>query len=123
VSGGHQYLLVLYLAEREDGRQTRLSTGDLAERVGRSPAAATEMVQRLEAKNLVAYEPYDGATLTPEGRDAAEDLYETYVTLSRFFRDVLELDGYEQAARKVAGNVSPAVVDRLATTLLQSDGP
>lgn len=123
MTGAQQYLLVLYLAEESEGRPTRLSTGALADRVDRSPAATTEMVQRLEARDLVAYEPYDGAMLTPEGRDVAADLYETYVTLSRFFRDVLDLDDHESEARRVAGSVSPTVVDRLAETLLQSDGP
>ncbi|WP_440765143.1 metal-dependent transcriptional regulator [Natronorubrum sp. DTA7] len=116
MTGGPQYLLVVFLAERQDGPP--VSSGAVADAVGRSPAATTEMLQRLEARGLVTYEPYDGATLTEEGRDAAEELYEAYDILSRFFRDVLELDEYEREAMELAGAVSPTVVDRLGSTLL-----
>ncbi|MDZ7745894.1 MAG: metal-dependent transcriptional regulator [Halobacteriales archaeon] len=66
-----------------------MSSGRLATFLDRSPAATTEMIQRLEAKDLVSYEPYEGASLTPSGREQAEALHETYVTLSWFFRAVL----------------------------------
>lgn len=119
MTGGPQYLLVLSLVERRNGPP--VSPGVVADAVGRSPAATTEMLQRLEARGLVTYEPYDGATLTTEGRETAEELYEAYDTLLRFFRDVLELDEYESEAMELAGAVSPTVVDRLEATLL-TDG-
>jgi DtxR family Mn-dependent transcriptional regulator len=39
------------------------------------------------------------------------------VTLSWFFRSVLELDDYEMEAMRLAGMVSPNVAQRLAATL------
>ncbi|WP_440772805.1 metal-dependent transcriptional regulator [Natronorubrum sp. DTA28] len=116
MTGGPQYLLVVFLVERRDGPP--VSSGAVADAVGRSPAATTEMLQRLETRGLVTYEPYDGATLTDEGRDAAAELYGAYDTLSRFFRDVLELEEYEREAMELAGAVSPTVIDRLESTLL-----
>ncbi|SDK17669.1 metal-dependent transcriptional regulator [Natronorubrum texcoconense] len=116
MTGGPQYLLVVFLVERRDGPP--VSSGAVADALGRSPAATTEMLQRLESRGLVTYEPYDGATLTDEGRATAAELYEAYETLSRFFRDVLELEEYEREAMELAGAVSPTVIDRLESTLL-----
>ena len=116
MSDTSRYLLTLYrLSDRHDGP---VPPGAIADDLGRSPSATTEMLQRLDARGLVDHEPYDGATLTAEGRDAARDLHDTYVTLSRFFRDVLELDDHEEEALAIAGTVSPVVADRLASTLL-----
>lgn len=58
-----------------------------------------------------------GARLTEEGREAAEALHETYVALSWFFRDVLELEAYEREAMELAGVFSPTVTERLVRTL------
>lgn len=110
-----QYLLALYVAERE--QDDPVAPGDIAAAVERSPAATTEMLQRLETRGLVSHEPYDGATLTDEGRAIAEELHDNYVTLSRFFRNVLDLSNHEQEAMRVAGTISPVVVNRLASTL------
>ncbi len=95
-----------------------MSPGRVAELVDRSPAAATEMLQRLEADGLVDREPYRGATLTDAGREHASDLHETYVALSWFFRDVLDLDAHEREAMEMAGLLSPDVADRLVTLLV-----
>ncbi|MFC7129129.1 metal-dependent transcriptional regulator [Haloferax chudinovii] len=117
--GAPQYLLALYIAEREDDEETPISPGYVADALDRSPPAATERLQNLDAKGLVDYEPYEGATLTAEGRDAAADLYDTYRTLSRFCRDVLGLDDHEDEAMQLVGNVSRTVAERLAATLLR----
>ena len=111
-----RYLLVIYIAEQQDSEP--VPPGEIADAVGRSPSATTEMLQRLEKRGLVTHEPYEGATLTPDGREVAEELYETYATLSRFFEDVLELDDYEEEAMELAGSISPTVAERLASTLL-----
>ncbi|MCO8265697.1 metal-dependent transcriptional regulator [Haloferax sp. AB510] len=117
--GAPQYLLTLYIAEREDGEETPISPGYVADALDRSPPAATERLQNLDAKGLVRYEPYEGATLTDEGRDVAEELYDTYRILSRFCRDVLGVDDHEDEAMQLVGNVSPTVAERLAATLLR----
>lgn len=111
-----EYLLVIYAADRDD--ETPVAPGRVADAVGRSPAATTEMLQRLEDRGLVVHEPYEGAELTPEGREAAADLYETYRTLSEFFREVLDLENPEDEAMGLAGSVSPLVTERLSAALL-----
>ena len=119
MTGTPQYLLVLYRAERRGN--VPVPPGTVADAVGRSAAATTEMLQRLDERGLVAHEPYEGATLTAEGRERAADLYGTYVTLSRFFDEVLDLSDHEREAMSLVGVISQTVVDRLATTLLDPD--
>lgn len=120
MSDASRYLLAVYIVQRRGGAP--VSSGRIAQSLGKSPSATTEMLQRLETRGLLVYEPYEGATLTAEGRDVAADLYESYVTLSRFFRDVLDIDEYEAEAMELAGSVSPVVTERLATTLLEDGG-
>ncbi|MFC6940564.1 metal-dependent transcriptional regulator [Salinirubellus sp. GCM10025818] len=115
-----RYVLVLYVTERRGSPP--VPPGEVAEAIGRSPAATTEMLQRLDDRGLVTYEPYEGATLTDEGRETAEELYETYGTLSRFFRDVLGLEDYREEAIQLTGTISPTVADRLASILPSEDG-
>jgi len=114
-----EYLLALFILEQRSSPP--VSSGDLAAFLDRSPAATTEMIQRLEAKDLVSYELYEGASLTPSGQEQAEALHETYVTLSWFFRAVLNLDTHEREAMRMAELVSPIVTDRLVETLMATD--
>jgi Mn-dependent DtxR family transcriptional regulator len=116
MSGPSQYLLVLYIAEQHESGP--IPSGDIAAALGRSPAAATEMLQRLEERGLVTLEPYEGARLTADGRETAKELHDTYVTLSQFFDEVLGLDNHDEEAIQVAGSISPLVADRLASALL-----
>ena len=114
-----RYLLAVYRATA-DGSD-RVASGDVADAVGRSPAATTEMLQRLESRGLVRYEPYEGVALTDEGRAVAEPLHETHAVLSSFFRDVRGVDDHDAEAMQVAGAISPAVAERLDETLLDDE--
>jgi DtxR family Mn-dependent transcriptional regulator len=115
-----QYLLALYIAEH--GESDPVSPGAIGERVGRSPATVIEALRKFEEEGLLTYEPYEGATLTESGRRRAKELHDSYVTLSWFFRAVLDLDDYETEAMKMAGVVSPDVAERLAFTLPLDEG-
>jgi Mn-dependent DtxR family transcriptional regulator len=114
-----RYLLALYVAQRR--RSGPVSPGVIADTVGRSPSATTEMLQRLEERGLVTRESYEGATLTSEGRETAAELYKTYLTLAQFFEQVLELENYEREAMQLTGTISPVVAERLASTLLADE--
>jgi DtxR family Mn-dependent transcriptional regulator len=120
MSGAAQYLLAVYILGHRD--EPPIRTNAVAETLDRSPATVTEAFQRLDGEGLVEYEPYNGVILTEAGRDRAAELHETYVTVSWFFRSVLELEDYEGEAMEVAGLVSPTVARRLADTL-PTDAP
>lgn len=115
MSGPSQYLLGLYIAEHRESAP--VSPGVVAEMVEKSPSATIEAFRQFEEDGLLQYEPYDGATLTDAGRRRGEALHDTYVTLSWFFRSILDIDDHEREAMELAGVVSPAVTKRLATTL------
>ncbi|UIP01364.1 metal-dependent transcriptional regulator (plasmid) [Halobaculum sp. CBA1158] len=115
MSSADQYLLAVYIESQQTGAPA--SSGAVADRLARSQASATEMLHRLDDQGLVVYEPYDGATLTPAGRDRAEALHDSYVTLSWFFRSVLELETHESEAMELAGVIDPSVAERLTTVL------
>lgn len=55
--------------------------------------------------------------LTETGWERAATLHETYVTVSWFFRSVLELDSYEVEAMELAAVLDPSVAERLASEL------
>ncbi|WP_435064262.1 metal-dependent transcriptional regulator [Halobaculum sp. EA56] len=115
MSGNERYLLAVYILEQRDGAP--VSSGSIADLLDRSPASATEQVRRLAGEDLVTHEPYEGATLTDAGRERADRLHEAYVTLSWFFRSVLDLDTHERDAMELAGVIGPEVAERLVTTL------
>jgi DtxR family Mn-dependent transcriptional regulator len=115
MSGPAQYLLGLYIAEHRE--PAPISPGVVGEMFGRTPATVIESFRELEEQGLLRYEPYDGAILTDAGRLQAKELHDTYVTLSWFFRSILDIDDHETEAMKMSGVVSPDVAERLASTL------
>lgn len=65
MSGGAQYLLAVYIIGHRE--QPPVRTNAVAEALDRSPSTVTETFQRLDEKELVDYEPYEGVTLTEGG--------------------------------------------------------
>jgi DtxR family transcriptional regulator, Mn-dependent transcriptional regulator len=71
------YLRAVYLLEEEASlgyagspdKAPRVTTTAVAERLDVSAASATNMLKKLGARDLVDYEPYRGASLTPKGRE------------------------------------------------------
>jgi len=115
MSGADLSLLAVYIESQRNG--TPVSSGALADRLNKSPPSVTEMLQRLDKQGLVLYESYEGAMLTEAGRNRATELHQSYVTLSWFFRSVLELETHESEAMELAGVIDPSVTDRLTTVL------
>jgi DtxR family Mn-dependent transcriptional regulator len=70
-SSQEDYLKSLY---KLGGALEAVGTSQVAERMGVSAAAVTEMLTRLAAQGLVAHDRYRGATLTPEGRTLALEI-------------------------------------------------
>src|ERR1700690_1225618 len=64
----------------------RVTTSMLADRTGHSPPTVTGMLKKLASRKWVAYEPYQGVTLTNSGKTAALEvirhhrLLETYLS-------------------------------------------
>jgi len=75
LSESMQMYLVTIARLRADGQPVPLS--ELADALSISPVSVNEMCRKLQEQGLVAYRPYKGASLTPEGERQA------YYTLRR----------------------------------------
>ena len=94
-----EYLEMMYeFHEADAGGVVR--TGDLAAKLGVSPASATEMVQRLATRGFLEYIPYKGARLTPQGLTHGQKMKRRH-RLAEVLLDLLPYDGnpHETACR------------------------
>ncbi|MEF8757413.1 MAG: metal-dependent transcriptional regulator [Halobacteriales archaeon] len=115
MNSASQYLKAIYLAQRmEDGPA---ATGALADMLDVSPASVNEMVGKLQARDLVDHEKYEGATLTDEGIERAEEALQTYCILERFLRNVLEVENFREEARALEPVIDETVAERLDTII------
>ena len=94
-------------------------TGDLASRLGVSPASATEMVQRLASRGLLEYIPYKGARLTEDGLVHGQKMKRRH----RLAEVLLELLPYEGNAHETACRLEHAIDDDMEVALSKLIGP
>ncbi len=94
-------------------------TGDLASRLGVSPASATEMVQRLASRGLLEYLPYKGARLTTEGLVHGQKMKRRH----RLAEVLLDLLPYEGDAHETACRLEHAIDDDMEVALSRLIGP
>lgn len=81
------YLKAVYaLARRSDGP---VGTGELAERLGVTPATATAMLKRLDRLGLVHHQPYHGVSLTPAGERVALEVIRHHRLLESYLSEAL----------------------------------
>ena len=84
------------------GKNSTAKTTAIAKCLKVTPASVTEALQSLAEKNLVNYEPYQGATLTESGRMIAEKIKRRHRLLEVFLTDVLRINRekvHDQACR------------------------
>jgi Mn-dependent DtxR family transcriptional regulator len=83
-----RYLLAISALSTDD--ETRVSTGDLRERLDVTPASVTEMVSKLDDRGLVDHENYRGVRLTDRGTAAAARVGWRVCVVTSFFDSVLD---------------------------------
>jgi DtxR family Mn-dependent transcriptional regulator len=76
------YAKAVYALEARAG--AAVSTTDLADRLGVSPASVSGMVRKLSELGLVEHEPYHGVRLTDEGRRVALEVLRHHRLLELF---------------------------------------
>ncbi len=67
----------------------RVTTNQLAEKMGITPASATGMIKKLAAMNLVKYRPYQGVELTDTGRLMALEVIRHHRLIELFLAKAL----------------------------------
>ena len=106
------YLLHIELLSRN---QNPVPITQLAETLGVSPISANQMCRKLESRDLVAYQPYKGVTLTEQGEAIAQRVLRKRHLWEFFLTDKLGLDA--TAAEEIACRLEHATPDELVEQL------
>lgn len=111
------YLKCILLAEHEGN--DRASTGRIAQHLEVSPGTVTSMLKTLADADLIAYEPYAGARLTPSGRQLASRVLRRHRLIELFLVEVVGFDWTEvhDEAERLEHAVSDRLVDRIDVML------
>ncbi len=110
VATEHYTRAIAVLCEQGD-----VTTGRLAAHLRVTPAAVTEMLQRLACHALVVYTPYHGVTLTQQGHQAAMSVLRRYRLLTVFLVQALDCPWDEVAAE--ADALAPVLSERLTARI------
>ncbi len=88
---------------------------DISARLNVSGASVTEALRALAKRGLINYAPYEVITITPSGREIAEDVIHRHNTLKQFFTDVLAIEETiaEQGACRIEHAAPPKIIDRM----------
>ncbi len=111
------YLKTIYNLEARTGAAR---TGDIAKILGITPGSVTNTLEVLEAKGLVAREPYKGVKLTADGRKIALTVFRRHRLAERLLTDVLHFDWTD--SHEEACKLEHAISDRLASSIEKALG-
>jgi len=109
-----EYLETMYEFHEHDPMGL-VRTGELASRLGVTPASATEMVQRLATRGLLTYQAYKGVRLTEEGLIHGQKMKRRH-RLAEVLLEILPFDGN---AHETACRLEHAIDDDLEVALSQ----
>lgn len=114
------YLKAVQLLEWENrDSDGRVSTQIVAERLGVSPASATNMLKRLGSLGLVRHAPYRGASLTDAGRKVALEVIRHHRLLETYLAEALGVpwDRVHEEAEILEHVLSEDLEDRISDRL------
>jgi DtxR family Mn-dependent transcriptional regulator len=81
------YAKAIYMLSQQ--REGPVLTGELAERLGVTPATATAMLKRLDEMGLVEHTLYKGVVLTPPGERVALEVIRHHRLIEAYLSDAL----------------------------------
>jgi DtxR family Mn-dependent transcriptional regulator len=81
------YAKAIYALSRQ--RQGPVLNGEVATRLGVTPATATSMLKKLGEMGLVDYMPYKGVTLTPAGEKVALEVIRHHRLIEAYLSEAL----------------------------------
>lgn len=110
------YLKVILEIIQSDQRAT---TNALAARLNVAPASVTGMLKRLAELNLVEYEPYQGAQLTPAGKRVALEIVRHHRLLELYLIEAMgyRWDEVHAEAERLEHAISQEFAERMARIL------
>jgi DtxR family Mn-dependent transcriptional regulator len=88
---------------------------EIAARLDVSRASVTEALRALSKKGLINYAPYEAITLTPNGKEVAEDVIFRHDALKKFFIEVLAINETtaEEGACRIEHAAPPEIIARM----------
>ena len=107
------YLKVIY--QHATGSKKAVPTNAIAEALNTSPAAVTDMVQKLHEKRLVVYQKYQGVCIAEAGKACALQVIRKHLLWEVFLVNKLKL-GWEEVheiAEQLEHIQSPLLTQRL----------
>ena len=106
------YLKAIYHLQAEDGTVT---TNHLAQRLNTRPASVTDMMKKLNSKNLLVYKPYYGFSLTNEGKRIAVAVIRRHRLWEYFLSEKLNFKWNEvhSIAEELEHVTSKKLIDKL----------
>ncbi len=113
------YLEAIYHLEIEhDAARSK----DIAERLNVRRASVTGALRNLALLRLVNYRPYSVVTLTPLGRQIAQDIIQRHEALREFFISILDVEPTlaDDCACKMEHSLPPEILDRLVRFIAQA---
>jgi DtxR family Mn-dependent transcriptional regulator len=101
------------------GRDTLVLNGEVAERLGVTPATATSMLQRLAELGLVDYFPYKGVSLTPAGERVALEVIRHHRLIEAYLSEALGMpaDRVHEEAEVLEHYISEELEELMAAKL------
>jgi Mn-dependent DtxR family transcriptional regulator len=116
------YLGQILLLQMKCGR---VRQSELAARIRVNKSSVTGALRALARSGMILYEPYGSATLTPEGRRAAEGVVRRWALLRDFLMRTLEMreGAAVRAAYEMHNSMPEAVMELIARRLEQTWSP
>jgi DtxR family Mn-dependent transcriptional regulator len=103
------------------GEKQRVSSGDLAQRLGVAPASVTSMIQKLAAAKppFVDYERHHGVCLSRAGKKRALEIVRHHRLIETFLYEVLNypIDELHDEAERLEHFISESFEKRIAAKL------
>ena len=110
------YLKILYTKQVKD---TFVKASIMAEKLGVSTAAITDMFKKLSQDKLITYSPYKGAKLTKSGRDIGQNMVRRHRIWELYLQEVVGIswDKVHDEAERLEHASSNDLIDRLEKIL------
>ena len=107
------YLKAIY--HLSEGGEKSVLTNELADAMSTKPASVTDMIKKLSAKKLIAYEKYYGVTLTKTGKVDALAIIRKHRLWETFLVEKLKFnwDQVHDVAEQLEHIQSPLLIEKL----------
>ncbi len=110
-----EYLEAIWLFEERGHNITKISW--VAKQLAVAPSSVFEMLKKLEADKLLTYYPYQGVTLTPQGKHMAQRIIRNHRLIEVLMNTTLNMDVDEFVACGFEHHMTQQFAKALCTQL------